>query len=195
MAQDLKKRSFPLRIHISTLFVVLMLLACGSISILFYIKSRDMVARETEKLVDRIVSESTRELERLFGPPETMANLLATSAIAKAVTLDQRLPSLPVLKEAMEGNPSIASAYIGYPDGDFFQFRQLRGDQDRAIFNAPEQSQWMAQSIDGHFGLITDKKLLFFDWELDLVGETEWETTYDPRLRGWYRQAVTPLNR
>ena len=167
MAQDLKKRSFPLRIHISTIFVVLMLVACGSISILFYIKSRDMVARETEKLVDRIVSESTRELERLFGPPETLADLLANSAVARAVSLDQRLLTIPVLKEAIEGNPEIASVYIGYPDGDFFQFRQLGDQRDRAIFNAPEQSQWLAQSIDGQFGLVTDKKILFFDGDLE----------------------------
>ncbi len=190
MAQALKKRSYPLRIHISTLFVVLILVACGSISILFYIKSRDMVARETEKLVDRIVSESTREIERLFGPPKTLADLLANSAIAKAVSLDQRLVSMPVLKEAIAGNPEIASVYIGYPDGDFFQFRKLRDERDRAIFNAPEQSQWLVQSIDGQYGLITDKKLLFFDWELEPVGDADWETTYDPRLRSWYRQAV-----
>jgi len=190
MAQAYTHKSFPLRIHISTLFIVLMLLACGTISILFYIKSRDMVARETEKLVDRIVSESTRELERLFGPPETLASLLAQSAAAKAETLDERLLSLPVLKEAIEGNPSIASVYLGYADGDFFQFRQLRDERDRNTFNAPEKCVWMAQSIDAQFGRITERKIFFFDWELEPLGETAWETTFDPRLRPWYRQAV-----
>ena len=35
-------KSYPLRIHIASLFLVLILLACGSISVLFYVKSRNL---------------------------------------------------------------------------------------------------------------------------------------------------------
>ncbi len=190
MARTVNRKSFPLRIHISALFIALMLLACGSISYLFYIKSREMVSRETEKLVDRIVSESAREIERLFGPPETMANLLAQAAVARADNLETRLLSLPVLKEAMEGNKAVASVYIGYPDGDFFQLRRLRNDSDNKLFNAPETSVWVIQSIDAVPDQETDKKMMFFSRDLDFLGETYWETSYDPRVRDWYREAV-----
>ncbi len=190
MAQAVKRKSFPLRIHIATLFIVLMLIACGSISILFYVKSRDMVERETEKLVDRIVSESTRELERLFGPPETLASLLARAVITRAETVEQRLKSLPVLREAMNGIPAVASVYVGYGDGDFFQFRRLRDEQDRGFFSAPEQTVWLVQSIDSRPGQTSEKLMIFYDDELQQLGSAEWETSYDPRLRNWYRQAV-----
>ncbi|MEJ2057963.1 MAG: HD domain-containing phosphohydrolase, partial [Desulfofustis sp.] len=166
MAQAVKRKSFPLRIHISTLFIVLMLIACGSISILFYLKSRDMVARETENRVDRIVSESTRELERLFGPPETLASLLAQAVITRAETLEQRLDSLSVLKEAIAGNPAVASVYFGYRDGDFFQFRRLQAEQDREFFGAPDQTTWLVQSIDNRSKQTSERKMIFYDWEL-----------------------------
>ena len=176
--------------HIASLFLVLMLLACGSISLLFYVKSKDMVTKEMSKMVDRIVSETTREIERLFGPPETLAALFSRSAIANADNLDDRLRGLPVLRESLLAVPDIASLYIGYPDGDFFQFRRLRDEMDRQIFEAPDQALWAVQSIDFQQDKPVSKQILFYSHDLVLLVEREWETTYDPRQRSWYIQAM-----
>ena len=189
MIRPLKTR-FPLRIHIASLFLVLMLLACGTISLLFYVKSRDMVTKEMSKMVDRIVSETTREIERLFGPAETLAALFSRSAIAKADNFSERLRGLSVLRESLLAAPDIASLYIGYPDGDFFQFRRLRDEKDRQIFEAPDQALWAVQSIDHQQNLSVSKQILFYTRDLRLLVERPWETTYDPRQRGWYSQAM-----
>ncbi|MGI9535947.1 MAG: HD domain-containing phosphohydrolase [Desulfocapsaceae bacterium] len=184
------KTSFPLRIHIASLFLVLMLLACGSISVLFYVKSTDMVTREMSKMVDRIVSETSREIERLFGPPETLAALFSKSVIAKADNHDDRLRGLPVLRESLMAVDDIASIYVGYQDGDFFQFRRLRDEKDRQILDAPEQARWAVQSIDFQQSKPVSKLILFYTHDLELLDTKEWETTYDPRQRGWYAQAL-----
>ena len=184
------KKSFPLRMHLSTLFVILMLAGCGAISLLFYTKSRDMVADEATNLVQRITGEYTRELERLAGPPETLVNLLAFSSFVQNESLEERLTGLPVMREAMLANQNVASIYLGYPNGEFFQFRRLRDQADRAAVGAPDQAVWAVQSIDVLPDQRVDKQFLFFNQEMERVGARVWDTTYDPRQRGWYRQAV-----
>ena len=183
-------KSYPLRIHIASLFLVLILLACGSISILFYVKSRDMVITEMSKMVERVVSETAREIERLFGPPETLAALFSRSAMARADNLEDRLQGLPVLRESLRAAPDIASIYIGYGDGDFFMFRRLRNGGDRQMLEAPEEAQWAVQSIDYQEDAPVSKVMLFYNSELEQLDKKQWETTYDPRKRGWYQQAM-----
>ncbi len=187
---QLFNRSYPLRFHIATLFLVLMLLACGSISLLFYVKSTDMVTREMSKMVDRIVSETSREIERLFGPPETLAALFSKSVLAKADNHDARLRGLPVLRESLMAVDDIASIYIGYQDGDFFQLRRLRDDRDRQVLEAPERARWAVQSIDFQQDKPVSKLILFYTHDLQLLDTREWDTTYDPRQRSWYEQAM-----
>ena len=183
-------KSYPLRIHIASLFIVLILLACSAISVLFYVKSRDMVITEMSRMVERVVSETAREIERLFGPPETLAALFSRSAIARADNLDDRLQGLPVLRESLRSAPDIASIYIGYENGDFFMFRRLRNSVDRQLFEAPAEAQWAVQSVDFQEGSPVSKLMLFYNSELEQLGEKQWETTYDPRKRGWYQQAM-----
>lgn len=183
-------KSYPLRLHISTVFIILMLLACSSISMLFYVKSTDMVINEMSKMVDRIVSETAREIERLFGPPKTLAALFSKSALARADNLADRQQGLPVLRESLLNAPDIASLYIGYPNGDFFQFRRLQSDLDRQILEAPEQARWAVQSIDFQEDEPVSKKIIFYSQQLEYLAEKEWKTTYDPRQRKWYSQAM-----
>jgi HD-GYP domain-containing protein (c-di-GMP phosphodiesterase class II) len=182
-------KSYPLRIHIASLFLALILLACGSISLLFYVKSRDMVITEMSKMIDRVVSETVREIERLFGPPETLAALFSKSAIARADNFDDRLQGLQVMHESLLTNPEIASIYLGYPNGEFFQFRRLLTDQDRRILEAPGQARWAVQSIDVQEDKTVSKQILFFNHNLEFLLSRQWQTTYDPRQRSWYSQA------
>ena len=183
-------KSYPLRIHIASLFLVLMLLACGSISVLFYVKSRDMVITEMSRMVERVVSETAREIERLFGPPETLASLFSKSALARAEDFEERLKGIAVLHESLLTNPEIASIYLGYPNGDFFQLRRLRDDQDRQVLNAPEGAQWAIQSIDFQLDTPVSKQVIFYSKSLEYLMGREWETTYDPRQRDWFNEAL-----
>lgn len=187
MARQLKK-SYPLRLHISTLFLVLVLLACTLISALFYFRSKEMVARENMKLIDRIVSETAKELEDASGSPETLASILANSTLAENQDLASRLTRLPLLVEAMDGNPGIASIYLGYPNGEFFLFRRLATANDRTAIKAPEKAHWAVQSIDKEMPV--QRQILFYDKDLTKISATSWQADYDPRKRDWYTKAL-----
>ena len=152
-----------------------------------------MVDHETQKLLGRLVSETTREFERLLGPPDTLVSLLSYSVLIDDQTLESRLTKLPMLREAMQANSELASIYIGYPNGEFFQFRKMGSQEDRRGFGAPDETSWTVQSIDRQEGKPTMKQFLFYDRDLILLGTKEWESNYDPRQRSWYQQAVDSI--
>ena len=184
------KRRFPLRIHISTLFIILIVIACALITTLFYVKSREMVEKDTSRLITRIVSETELELLSISSRPESLVSILSCSTLVDAEDFESRLDKLFLLREAMLNNEGTTSIYIGYPDGEFFLFRRLRGKTDRSLFNAPPEARWLIQSVDIQPDQNVARKYFFFDNDLQMLGTAEWESEYDPRRRSWYRQAL-----
>ena len=184
------KQNFPLRIHISTLFIILIVLACALITMLFYVKSREMVEQDASKLIARIVSETESELISVSSRPETLVSILACSTLVDDEDLGSRLDKLYLLREAMLKNEGTTSIYVGYPDGEFFLFRRLRGEPDRMIFNAPKEADLIIQSVDIKLDRSVARRYLFYKDDLELIGTVIWDSDYDPRRRGWYRQAV-----
>ena len=67
------KRRFPLHIHISTLFLILLLIVGGGIGWLGYTISRDILYSTSNTLNSRIAQEALREFKNAIGPAEMAA--------------------------------------------------------------------------------------------------------------------------
>ena len=185
----LVKKSYPLRVHISTLFLVLVLCCCGSLSVLFYTQSRHMIDTEVDKRLARILLDATRDLEHITTPPTAMVNLISNYQIVEFHDFSQRLSSVPFLIESLKAAKELSSVYVGYPDGDFFMLRRVQTEALREFFNAPDAVSWMVQSIDHESGAVS-KRFVFFDERGNRLQSREWETDFDPRVRPWYEQAM-----
>ncbi len=183
------KKSYPLRVHISTLFLILALCSCGALSLLFYNQSREMIETEMDKRLGRILRETTTDFERLMIPPKVAVNLLSRHQLAEATTLEQRLATIPFLIEAMNAGPDISSLYAGYEDGDFFLMRRIENDGDRAYYDAPAATSWLAQSIEveGEGAL---KQFFYLNEQGERLAARFWETDYDPRSRVWFEHSI-----
>lgn len=184
------RKSVPLRIHISTLFLTLVLTGCGVLSILFYKQSAEMVSTEVDKRLARILREVTNDFEFLMAPPAAVVNLISRHELVEATTLDQRLENTSFLFEAMQTSSEISSIFVGYPDGEFFLLRKLINAEDRAIHKAPENAVWAVQSIEYAAGGSTDKQYIFLDDKEQFIGNRTWQADYDPRARDWYKNTV-----
>ena len=189
----LVKKSYPLRVHISTLFLVLVLSCCGSLSLLFYSQSKEMINTEVEKRLARILREATNDLERITAPPTAVVNLLANYHIVEAADADERLETVPFLIEALNSSAELSSVYVGYPEGDFFLLRRVQTDALKEFFAAPPDISWMAQSID-HESERFSKQFIFYSDAGALVEARHWDTEFDPRTRPWYEQASAEKN-
>jgi hypothetical protein len=178
---------FPLHVHISTLFFLLVLLAGGSIAAFSYFRSAEMLERAGGDLLTRISRQTVAETESLLGPVEASVRLLALNAVSQAASLPERRAGLAVLREALRATPSVSAYYIGYATGDFFMLMRLVDDADRRLVGAPAGAAYLIQSIAGQEGqfIHLDADL----HELRADPRPDYPTLYDPRKRSWYVQA------
>ncbi|MDD3352266.1 HD domain-containing phosphohydrolase [Zoogloea sp.] len=183
----LHRRRFPLHLHISSLFFLLLLVAGGSIAWLSYARSADMLERAAGDLMVRIVRQTAAETEALLQPVGSAMGLLALQPLTRAGTLEARWTSLPLLREVLAGSPSVSSCYVGYDNGDFFLLMRFVSDEDRRQLGAPADSAYVVQSIAGE-----DGRFVFLDAALEVLAtdrRADYARNYDPRQRDWYRLA------
>ncbi len=190
------RRRYPLHIHLSALFSVLVLATGAAIAWLGYGEARDITLKATDEVFRHVRSETRSALAGALQPVGSFADLLALQPLARARTLDQRLEALPFMRRAFAGHAPIAAAYAGYDDGGFFLVRPLRSDAERAFFEAPAGTAFYTQNIDvGPSGARTVTNL-FFDAALrELARRTPGAVDFDPRTRPWYRLAERPGER
>ena len=187
------KRRFPLHVHISTLFLILLLIVGGAIGGLGYTISRDILKTTANELSSRIGRETSREFSNVIGPAEMATRLLSQNDIATAGSLEQRLKSIGFIREALNDSPELSSLYVGYGNGDFLLVRRLWNDADRAAFKAPEQTAYIVQSIE-HVNAGLRGHFIFLNSALATLrsdDRPDYASSYDPRSRGWYKAAMT----
>ena len=138
---------FPLHVHISTLFIALILLVGGVIGGLGYRISSEILETMASELNARIGRETVGEFSNIIGPAEMAARLLSYDGITQATSLEQRLQNVGFMREALNNSSALTSLYVGYGNGDFFMVRRIWDEADGRTFDAPAQTAFMVQSI------------------------------------------------
>ena len=186
------KRRFPLHVHISTLFVMLILLIGSVIGGLGYKISRDILNTTASDLNTRITRETVSEFTSLLAPAQMATQLLSFAAVTQAKSLDERLANLGFMREALDNSAALTSLYIGYANGDFFLLRRLGSDSERADFNATGNTAYVVQSIERSAG-VSSGTFIYLDAALVPLRREErpdYPEAYDPRQRDWYKAAL-----
>ena len=186
-------RRFPLHVHISTLFIVLILLVGGVIGGLGYRISSEILKTTASELNTRIGRETVGEFSNIIGPAEMATRLLSYDGITQARSLEERLLNLGFMREALNNSSALTSLYVGYGNGDFFMIRRIWDEADGKVFDAPEKSAFMVQSID-HQGEELRGRYIFLDAQLMVLrsdDRPDYATSFDPRTRGWYKAAMS----
>ena len=186
------KRRFPLHVHISTLFVVLILLVGGIIGGLGYKISREILETTASDLSTRISRETLSEFTNIIGPAEMATRLLSFDGITQAKTLDARLGNLGFMREALNNSEALTSIYVGYGNGDFFMVRRIRSESGRKFFNAPAKTAFIVQSIE-HAGDVASGRFIYLDAGLATLrsdDRPDYASSFDPRSRDWYKAAL-----
>lgn len=189
--QAMKKR-FSLHFHISTLFLLVMVLVGGAIGLLAYNTISKILLQSASDKSKAIVFQVSSNLYRLLEPPEIAIKLLANSAITEAPTLSERMKRLGLLRQVLADKGEIAAVYVGYESGDFFLLRPIRTDAERSKYNAPPETHFMVQSIE-HQGATLEGSYLFLDSTLRLLKvdrQPDYAKKYFPRQRPWYQSAI-----
>jgi HD-GYP domain-containing protein (c-di-GMP phosphodiesterase class II) len=187
------RRRYPLAVHISTLFGVLLLVAGLAIGGLAYHRSVTMLTRVAADLFDRIAREMTEDVQGLMTPAEALVDVLAHTRIARARTLAERLDTVALMREGFAAAPQISAIYAGYATGDFFLARPVPDGADvRAKLGAPARAAYLVQSIEQR---AEGKAVGTFIWLaadfVPLATENHPEyAAFDPRGRPWYLEGA-----
>lgn len=184
-----RERRFPLHVHISVLFTLLLLFTGVVLGLFNYQQTSRLIFSSSSTLFERIQHDVQRDLDNTYRPIRNLLSLLALQPATKADTLDERLEMLPLFVQALRDNPKLASIYLGYEDGDFFMVRPLRSDMLKQRFDAPDKAAYQVWAID-RSSAGTDSDYLFYDGSLNQLSRRQkLSEPYDPRQRDWFKRA------
>lgn len=184
-----RERRFPLHVHISVLFTLLLLLTGAVLGLFNYQQTSRLIFSSSSTLFERIQHDVQRDLDNTYRPIRHLLSLLALNPATQADTLEQRLKMLPLFAQALRDNPKLASIYLGYEDGDFFMVRPLRSEMLKQRFNAPDNAAYQVWAID-RSSARTESDYLFYDGSLNpLTRRQNLSEPYDPRVREWFKRA------
>lgn len=184
-----RERRFPLHVHISALFTLLLLLTGTVLGLFNYQQTSQMIVSSSAKLFERIQHDVQQDLDSTYRPIRHLLSLLALDPATQGDDLDTRLALLRPFAQALRDNPKLGSLYLGYDDGDFFMVRPLRSEALKQRFDAPPGAAFQVWSIErGATG--TEAHYLFYDGSLNQLSRRQHlEERYDPRTRDWFKRA------
>lgn len=127
----------------------------------------------------------------LVNPPLHLLQLMTYSPVTQASTLAQRVEHLPQFVATLKANEMLSALYVGYPNGEFVLVRKLHNPMAKAYFAAPENSDYLLQSVT----LNSDGSFLgewrYYDADLNVIkGGPKNDYEFDPRTRPWFTQAL-----
>ena len=184
-----RDRRFPLHVHISLLFTLLLLLTGTLLGLFNHRQTTQIIFASSTKLFEQVQQNVQLDLEHTYQPIRQLLSLLALNEASQAGNLPGRLPLLKPFAQALRDNPQMASLYLGDDDGDFFMVRPLRDEAMKLRFSAPDNAAFQVWSIDRSAGDV-EAAYLFYDGSLNLISRrARPEEDYDPRTRPWYRRA------
>ena len=187
-----RRAGFPLHVTIASVFALLLLLVgVVLISYNFY-EGRKIALLSADEMLHRSSRHMEKTISDLYGPAQNLVDMLSLALDPQATDLDTRLDSLPLLIEPLRQNPTIASIFVGYDNGDLFLVRpfetEVRGDNTVV---APQGSRYVVQSIDHAPDQLRPEEWLFLDGDLEVLDRGPIDSTgFDPRDRDWYRSAL-----
>ena len=182
------QRQFPLHIHISVVFTLLLLLMGVALGVFNYLQNTRIILDSSQKLFDQIEQDVQLDLLNTYQPLRNTLNLLARNPAVQTDQFDARMELLPTFVQALDDNPALSALYMGDNQGNFFQVRPLRTEAIKNRQKAPAQAAyevWSVQRSGKTQG--TESTRLFYDESLTLLAQrTAINDSYDPRKRSWY---------
>lgn len=181
---------YPLHIHISTLFLALILLVCGVLGGIGYQLSSKLLEESAADLTARISRSALLEMRRIIEPAEVATHLLSLQRVTSATSLKERLDSLEFMRQALDSSPALSSLYIGYDNGDFFLVGRVGHGSASEAARAPAGASYVVQSIE-RLGAAPRGRFIYLDAALQTLRDDDrpdYAAAYDPRDRIWYAE-------
>ena len=183
----MRKKRYPLSIHITTLFLVMTSIV-GTVLITMSYKHSQQLLLGT---IEEVSQEHSNKLELVFkqsvAPVVTALNVLAVSPfITHDTTQNEYHAWLSSLDLIFQQSPSLVALFYGSENGDFKLFRPIKTNKQRQEHSAPSKATMMVTETATN-GLT---RITFLDGAHQVISQQETgQDLFDPRTRPWFINA------
>ncbi|CAM4401295.1 HD domain-containing phosphohydrolase [Vibrio agarivorans] len=143
MEEKSKKRVLPLHIHISTLFVLTVLIICSTLIYLTHSSLNRVLMSANTQLFAQIASETKNTLNRHYAPAFASVSSFANSYIHLADTQQEEKVVLSQAAFLLKEYAHITSFSVSYPDGRVSMLVTLNDPAIRHMFKEVEHGSYV----------------------------------------------------
>lgn len=182
----MRRRRYPLSIHITSLFLILTTFVGAVLISISYRHSQELLLGT----VREVSNEHRDKLESVFkqaiAPVITTLNVMAVSPfVAQQTSSVEKESWLASVDIIFKQNTNLVALFYGSEDGEFRIFRPLSTNKQRADNNAPAKATMMVSStnLDG------ENFITFLDGAHQVISTMQAESKFNPTTRPWFRNA------
>lgn len=154
-----EKLLFPLHIHISMLFIVMIVVIC---SVQIYITNKginQLLLEATSTIFDRISTDTRSSIRSEYRPAFNAIAKLSRRDIVHAETVEQRNAYFTELAMLLDLHKHVSTYRISFPNGDWFGVGILGHSSFRTKLNTPENAYYF---FIKNVSAIENKTTVFF---------------------------------
>jgi adenylate cyclase len=183
-----------LKSKIVTIFILLNVPFFAGIVGHTYFSNRETAIKSGEKVIAHFQSGAVHSIHTKFSAIRSLVSSAATIAGSNTDFFVSKAGH-PFLQSLVANEPEIVSAYSGLKDGTFIQSRRVNSREKSRSFNISEEARFSDRTIKGAASAVNlIEHNVFRDLQRNYLGEHSVETKYDPRTRGWYKNAIDANN-
>lgn len=182
------KSSYPLHIHISVVYIVIILFLLCIVGVFNYREAKKNVLFTSLQVFMQLNEDINNSLGHIQNVATTTIAYLYKSPSIESREFADQMKLAPLMGAMLQLHPELSSVVIGYGNGDFFRFGRANSFSGHA--HGPEASsvEYLIRSYDSATNI---QRLICLDRIFNVVEQHEVPYEgYDPRRREWYRQAI-----
>ncbi|WP_320175197.1 HD domain-containing phosphohydrolase [Maridesulfovibrio sp.] len=187
------ERKWSIAFIICCLLVGTCLLTTGTIIIIVKSQSDQAAIESAEEYFEEITDKTAAKLDAYIEPVVVLANVGGATLGGNVSSMGEASfnNKFKALKIMLDSNNQLMSAYIGYDNGAFYQVIAPRGTEKiLSKYKAPEGCAYIERLLSVNESEGGEQRWRYFDSSQHLLGERFDTSSYDPRKRPWYRQAL-----
>ncbi len=183
-----KNRWFGLQGHLGALFAAFMVLTGFVLSVIGYNIIVNATNAEIRGKVDDLTDIIRNGIvQAVRQPVQPTLNTLAQGKLSEYRSFEERMTFLPVLISLLNNYRIVSGFRAAYDNGDYFMVRQLAGEREKQLYDAPPAGVFLVVNISGG-----KHEFLFYDRESKFLLSRLPQTVqrFDPREENWFKAAM-----
>lgn len=195
-ANEHRSWSVSLHLCIGAVFAAVILLLGAVLISYSYERHKDLAIATAGELFEHITQQTASNIGELYAPVEVLVDLTASLPLVSTGKSENLEELLDFFAGSLRSTPQISSMYVGFSDGDFYLVRSIKGlPSTGSKLAAPANTEFIVEHIQRERDQPERYSTQYYDRHLQkLELETGFITGYDPRVRGWYNQAIRTKN-